>query len=370
MSTRAAVTLEEKVAFLSLPRSYPGRVRRVQRIETHFAWVFLTAKYAYKLKKPVRHHAMDYRSQAARKRGCIEEVRLNRRLAPKVYLSVVPLRLRGGSLRLGGATGCIEDWLVKMRQLPASGMLDSILGHRSLRAAERNRLVAHLGAFFAQAEAAPISSEAYVRRFRNELSANQRSLQKSGTRLNQALVQAVTHTQRTFLQRAGHRFGERGRCVVEGHGDLRAEHVYLGSPPCVIDCLEFSRNLRLFDPLEELAFLALEIERLGYPALAGELVRQFQLLRGHPAADAVISFYMSHRATTRAKLAIWHLDDPQFPDARPWIARANSYLRDALRHGRRALRLLAGGQDELSAHRLSPRNAAQNESASSVAREA
>lgn len=333
------ITLEEKVAFLRDPRSYPGHVRHVHVIETHFAWIFLTPRYAYKLKKPVRHPAMDYRSVAARRRGCLNEFRLNRRLAPAVYLSVVPLKVHRGLLSLGGE-GRIEDWLVKMRRLASSGMLDRTLSHRSLRSAELDRIVSHLSAFFARAEPAPISRGQYVRRLRREVSINRNALERAGARISQSRVRAVARTQSAFIKRAGQLLGERGAHVVEGHGDLRAEHVCLGPPPCVIDCLEFSRALRLFDPTEELAFLALEIERLGHAALATELMRRFRIASGDHAPDAIVSFYRSHRAATRAKLAVWHLGDPQFPDARPWVARTHSYLRDALRHGRRALRLL------------------------------
>lgn len=339
MRTLNPITLEDKVAFLRKASSYPGRVRSVQVIETHFAWVFLTPKHAYKLKKPVRHAAMDYRSVVARRRGCLDEVRLNRRLAPKVYLSVVPLRIRNGLLSLGGE-GCIEDWLVKMCRLGSSGMLDRTLSHRTLQNAELDRIVAHLAEFFARAKRSPMSRNAYVRRFRREVSINQKELGRAGSRIRQPLVRAVACNQRTFISKAGQLLGQRGARVVEGHGDLRAEHVWLGPPTCVIDCLEFSRDLRLFDPAEELAFLALEIERLGHPALAANLVQRFRVASGDPVPDAIVSFYLSHRAATRAKLAVWHIGDPQFPDARPWVTRAHSYLRDALRHARRALRLL------------------------------
>jgi aminoglycoside phosphotransferase family enzyme len=339
MRTPDPIALEDKVAFLRKPSSYPGWVRSVQVIETHFAWVFLTPKHAYKLKKPVRHPAMDYRSVVARRRGCLNEVRLNRRLASKVYLAAVPLRVRNGLLSLGGE-GRIEDWLVKMRRLGSSSMLDRTLSHRALRNAELDCIVAHLVTFFARAQRLPMSGDAYVRRLQREVAINRNELGRAGSRIRQALVRAVTCNQSLFLSKAGQLLGQRGARVVEGHGDLRAEHVCLGPPPSVIDCLEFSRDLRLFDPAEELAVLALEIERLGHPALAAELMRRFRVASGDPVPDAIISFYLSHRAATRAKLAVWHLGDPQFPDARPWVARTHSYLRDALRHTRRALRLL------------------------------
>ena len=333
------VTLQDKVAFLRDPRSYPGRPRRVEVIETHFAWVFLTTRHAYKLKKPVRHPAMDYRSVAARKRGCTNEVRLNRRLAPKVYLSTVPLKVHGGSLSLDG-DGRIVDWLVKMRRLPASHMLTRVLSRRSVRSKELDRLVGCLTVFFNDADPVPMGRDRYVQRYRREVSRNENALRRAGSRIRQPLVRAVATMQKAFIQRAGTLLAQRGRHVVEGHGDLRAEHVSLGPPACVIDCLEFSRALRLFDPAEELAFLSLEIERLGHPRLAAELVCRFRLASGDDISDAIVSFYRSHRATTRAKLAVRHLGDPQFPDPRPWVARAHSYLRDALRDGRRAVFLL------------------------------
>ena len=339
MRTLHRFTLQEKVDFLRQPSSYSSRAPAVGAIETHFAWVFLTPRYAYKLKKPVRHVAMDYRSLAARRRGCLDEVRLNRRLAPQVYLCVVPLRSRNGSLCLGGE-GRIEDWLVKMHRLAPSCLLDRTLRHRALRNPELERIVARLAAFFAGARRSPVSGEAYVRRLRREVAVNRNELTRAGSQIRQSLVQDVTRTQRAFIERAGPLLAERGARVVEGHGDLRAEHVCLGPRPCVIDCLEFSRDLRLFDPLEEVAFLALEIERLGHRALAAQLLQRFQSASDNQGADPLVGFYLSHRAATRAKLAVWHLGDPQFPDPRPWIGRANSYLRDALRHGRRALRLL------------------------------
>jgi aminoglycoside phosphotransferase family enzyme len=319
--------------------TYPGRIRRVEAIETHFAWVFLAGHHAYKLKKPVRHAAMDYRSLAAREHGCREELRLNRRFAPDVYIAVLPLTVLDGSFAIGGR-GPVADWLVKMRRLLSSGMLDRILLRRPLTRAELGRLCTELAGFFARAESAPSSDEAYVTRLRREVLENRRVIR--GARSCRALGDAVADTQREFIARARHLLAARAARVVEGHGDLRAEHVHLGPPVCVIDCLEFSRELRLLDPVEELAFLALEVERLGRPRVAAEILRRVGSLRADSVPEAVVRFYTSHRAATRAKLALWHVGDPQFPDARPWIAKARSYLRDAHRSARLAVRLLEG----------------------------
>lgn len=313
----------------------------VSAVETHFAWVFLTARYAYKLKKPVRHKGMDYRTLASREHGCREELRLNRRLAPGVYLGALPLVQCKGRLALG-KRGHVVDWLVRMRRLPDARMLDRVLARRTLRAEELEKLVAMLVRFFARARRAPMTGESYLGRVRLQVAENRRVLRRAGPRLDQARADIVARLQRQFLRPASSCLAARAARLVEGHGDLRAEHVCLGPPLCVIDCLEFSRDLRRLDPLEEIAHLLLEIERLGRPTLAAELLRRLVAARDEPVAAAVVSFYKSHRAATMAKLAVWHLGDAQFPDPRPWLARANSCLRDAERHARRALHQLAG----------------------------
>lgn len=334
-----ASELNAKVAFLRQPASYPGRIRRVEAIETHFAWVFLAGRHAYKLKKPMRHQAMDYRSLAARERGCREELRLNRRLARSVYLDVMPLMSRNGILALGGR-GDVADWLVRMRRLPASRSLDRTLGRRALRLSEFEALMSLLTRFFAGAERRPMTGRAYIKRLRRQVTANCHALQDAGRRVRQSLVGEAIACQRACLRIGVRLFASRAAFIVEGHGDLRAEHVYLGDPPCVIDCLEFDDDLRRLDPAEEISFLALEVERLGHASLAQQFLRRHRERSAAGIADAVTSFYMSHRAATRAKLAVWHLDDPQFPDARPWLARAHADLRQALRHSRAALESL------------------------------
>ena len=335
--TRARPGLPEKVAFLSDPRNYADCPGKVETIETHFAWVFLTAAHAYKLKKPVRQDDMDYRTLAAREHGCREELRLNRRLARTVYQSVVPLTTtQGGGLALG-KRGQVVDWVIKMRRLPSIRMLDRALAQGTASEADIDRLVATLARFFKRSERNPISSVAYIARLLREVTANRHAFGKYGTRLPQRLAAELANAQLEIIERARTECGGRGKRVVEGHGDLRAEHVHLGPPVSVIDCLEFDRELRLLDPAEEVALLALEVERLGHTAVARELMRRFRMASNDPVPPVVLEFYQSHRAATRAKVAAWHLDDPQFTDLKPWIARTRSLLTSALRHARAAL---------------------------------
>ena len=340
--TRAASgRLDEKVAFLADARHYPHRPRAVWSIETHFAWIFLAGERAYKLKKPLRQASMDYRTVALRERACRAELELNRRLAAPVYRRIVPLgRTRDGRLALRAGAGGVVDWLVQMRRLPASRMLDQAIAGRSVGARDLEPVVARLVAFFRGVERLPMTDRAYRAHLRGEILHSARELLAPDLALQARRVNRVMQRQIAWLARHGQLLDGRGAMLRDGHGDLRPEHVFLGTlryPSCVIDCLEFDPRLRRLDPAEEMAFLAMECGRLGAARLGRALLARYAQAMGDPIPPPLIEFYMSRRATVRAQIAAWHVRDPQFAGhARQWRARAYSYLDDALRYVRRA----------------------------------
>jgi len=307
----------------------------VELVETHFSWVFLLDGLAYKMKKPVRRGSMDYRSIARRERACRDELRLNRRLARSVYLGVVSLvRRPSGGLELG--RGRPLDWMVKMRRLPAARMLDRAIASNTVTRRDVKALTDLLSHFFQHARRRPMSSRAYLARLRAGVSENRRELCARDLGLNHRRVEQVTRAQLEFIKESAALLGERGSHLIDGHGDLRAEHVYLGSrsdPACVIDCLEFDDDLRRLDPAEEMAFLGLECIQRGASDLGHRLLRRVQMAAGDPVPDALMYFYMSERASIQAMIAAWHLRDANLPhEPRRWRARANYYLKDAMRH--------------------------------------
>jgi aminoglycoside phosphotransferase family enzyme len=309
----------------------------VKVIETHFAWVFLTPRHAWKLKKALHQDSMDYRTVASRGRGCRAELALNRRLAPGVYLDVVPLNRQPTGELVLGKPGTVVDWLVRMRRLPAARLLDQALADGTVSARGLAAVTKALTAFFQRARRAPMTGRAYLERLHARTRQNGRALRAPGLRLNDRQVDAAVRLQLEFVARAPELLASRARRLVDGHGDLRPEHVCLGPPACVIDCLEFNRDLRRLDPAEEMAFLALECARLGHGGAGAELLEGYRRAMPDPVPAALTEFYMSQRSLTRAKIAAWHLRDPRF-DAKRWRARANSYLADAVRHARAALR--------------------------------
>ncbi|HUI60412.1 MAG TPA: hypothetical protein VLX90_09320 [Steroidobacteraceae bacterium] len=334
MSSNASA---RKIAFLSDARHYPEAAQSVQVIETHFSWLFLTGNRVYKLKKPRRQIGMDYRTVAGRLRGCREELRLNRRLARPVYLEVVALSLdHKGRLRFGRGRRT-ADWLVKMVRLPADSMLDQALARRSVTRRQLSAVVSRLVEFYADAAPRPFTAREYLNRQRRQVVRNGHSLEAMCPPVHRGAVDAAVTRQLDFISREHRALGARGMRVVEAHGDLRPEHVCIVEPVCVIDCLEFSRDLRLLDPAEEIAFLALEIERLGHARFAADLLARYRRLSGDPVSESLIHFYMSRRALTRAMLAATHLTDPGVSDRGRWVHRTRDYLSEALRQAELAL---------------------------------
>ncbi|MGZ5199173.1 MAG: hypothetical protein ACXWC4_05320 [Telluria sp.] len=335
---RAAPALEAKVAFLRAPASYPEHPFRVEAVETHMSWVFLLDQHVYKLKKPVRYELLDFRSLQARQHYCAEELRLNRRLAPSVYLGLVPLTLdRHGCLALGGA-GATVDWLVRMQRLPAGHMLDYALARGTLVPGDLRRVAACLAAFHRSLPPEHVAPEAWVAHLRQQIGSHRRALATPEFCLPPGHVRALAADQLAMLDQAAPMIAERVRAgrIVEGHGDLRPEHVCLTEPVAIIDCLEFSRSLRIVDTADEMGFLALECERLGAPTAGHALLRAYADFAGDDPPTAVQHLYQSTRATSRAVIAARHLLDETFRHSPHWMRRAGHYLQLAEQHIRSA----------------------------------
>jgi uncharacterized protein len=328
-----SVTLAAKVAFLGRPDAYPERPMLVEVIETHLSWVFLTDRYVYKLKKPALLPHLDFSTLGARRANSLTEVRLNRRLAPDVYLGVVGLMsLPDGTLYLGQpheGAGTVVDWLVWMERLPVNRRLDEMIRGEAVTRADIVGLSTVLCRFYQQAPTIPIAPVDYRRRFGRDMSVNlEIIIPRVPSHLADEVLRAVDQ-QAAFLANHGDLLEERavqGR-IVEGHGDLRPEHVFLDGEPQVIDCLEFDRDLRLLDPVDELAYLGLECERLGAPWICQEILNTYRAGSGDAPDPRLHAFYGGFRASLRARLAALRLDDAPVERRADWLARVEAYLR-------------------------------------------
>ncbi|HEY8927308.1 MAG TPA: AAA family ATPase, partial [Polyangia bacterium] len=295
----------------------------VELRSTHASWVFLCGADVFKLKRPVDLGFLDFRTVEARRRDCEDEVRLNRRLAPDVYLGVLPVRRDAAGHRVDAqGEGDVADWVVHMRRLPDDASAASLLAQGRL---DRERLAALALTVAASLDAAPSAPRfgevAALRHNVEENLAQSRAFAAPDGMVEPEALEAIWRYHDRALRLRSEVFATRARAgrIREGHGDLRLEHVYFlpSAPgaeperPVVIDCLEFSERLRAGDVASELAFLAMELEAAGQPALGAGFVA-----RGAEALDdfdlyGVLDFYLAYRAWVRAKVAGFVARDPQ-----------------------------------------------------------
>lgn len=326
--SKREVTFADKVSFLSRPDAYVGAAGPVQVVETHMSVVFLTGQFAHKLKKPVHYEFLDFRTLEARRHNCHEEIRLNRRLAPRVYIAAVPLVIdAAGKLRLD-QDGEAVDWLVRMHRLPSERMLDRTIAAGTVQTDDLQAIALLLAGFYRQAAPVAIQASAFRRRLADAVARNRQDLDAKEFDLPPRSIAAVSEALGRTLEVDAGLFDERLRrgCVVEGHGDLRPEHVYLGPDPAVIDCLEFNREFRILDRADELAYLAMECERLGSADTGREILEACCRELGDTPPTRLVDFYSAHRALLRARLAILHLRDAHVDEPGKWRPRTLEYL--------------------------------------------
>ncbi len=286
--------------------AYPHRPASVERIETHISCVYLAGELVYKLKKPVCFDFLDFRTLAAREQACRDEVRLNRRLAPNVYLDVVPMTLQqNGGLALSG-DGEVVDWLVKMRRLPGEKMLDALHQSGDLRPEQIDALSDVLANFYAGQAPCAITPEQYRERFLTHVRDNHEALARTTQQLRTEVVQKVQGFQLQLLQLQPQLFDERVRAgrIIDGHGDLRPEHICFTDPIAIFDCIEFSEEFRRIDVADELAFFVEECEYIGATWIEPQFIRRYVELSQDHISPILFDFYKAYRASVRAKVSL------------------------------------------------------------------
>ncbi|HVU04977.1 MAG TPA: AAA family ATPase [Polyangiaceae bacterium] len=283
-------------------------VRGRTLIETHTAWVFLDEQLVWKVKKPVDYGFLDYSTLAKRKAACEAEVALNARLAPSVYLGVDPVTRDASGHHLAGA-GDVVDYAVRMRRLSDETRADLRLANGALSHDDIRAIAEYLVQFHARMptsdEIARFGApEAILANVRENFSQTRDSI---GAHLGPAKARELERTQVGFVERNAELFrsrAARGR-VRDGHGDLRLEHVYLtdDGPPQIIDCIEFNERFRYADVCADIAFLSMDLERLGRADLAEYLLASYASASGDHELYRVVDFYEGYRAYVRGKVA-------------------------------------------------------------------
>ena len=323
------------VKWLRQPGTYAERPAHVDCVETHISWVFLTDRFAYKLKKPVRFDFVDFSTTLLRRVACEDEIRLNRRLAPNVYLDVLPITSDAGQLNFGGK-GSTVDWVVKMRRLPADRSLDGLIRSGNLIEVDVHQIGSLLSEFYQHVPPLSLRTDDYRHEIEEHVRGNRHELIDARHGLDQNVIKRTCELQLRLLQLQPDLLDNRVRDgrIVEGHGDLRPEHIYMASLPIVIDCIEFDTRLRRLDVLDELSFLWMECAALGADWVGDQIIGHYLEDSGDEPPTELLYFYKSYRACVRAKvhalraaqLAV-HVRQAALADAESYLRLADGYSR-------------------------------------------
>ncbi|HEU0233806.1 MAG TPA: AAA family ATPase [Gallionella sp.] len=315
---------------------FPRRSRMPRRCrveETHISWVLLTGRDAYKIKKSLNLGFLDFSTLEARRFYCTEELRLNRRLAPDLYLDVVAI---GGSPErpmLGGEPAI--EYAVHMRRFARSAMMDRLLARGRVTAAHIDKLAATIARFHAAlppaAADSPFGSPAAIQgavlenfaQLAPSLEAPADLVMLEKVREASALEFAACEP--LFRQRAA------SGCVRECHGDLHLGNiVLLGDTPVPFDGIEFSATLRWIDVISEIAFTVMDLLQRGRPQLAWRFLNAYLEGTGDYSGVGVLRFYLAYRAMVRAKVAAIRANQEDAAQAQQELKACRSYL--ALAH--------------------------------------
>ena len=294
--------------------AYPHPVAAIKLVQTHISYVILAGDFVYKIKKPVDFGFLDFTSLEKRRHFCEEELRLNRRLCPSLYLEVLPITLDGGTTRLNGAGPAIE-YCVKMARMPEERMMGVLIKGGQLTAAMLDGIVDLLVPFYQKAEGgeeikafgtAQAVSVNVVENFEETQEfIGCPALSRSQFDGISAYAQKFLAQLALFQQRI-----EAGK-IRDCHGDLYSANICLAEQIYIYDCIEFNQRFRYCDVASDVAFLAMDLDFYGLRHLSDHFIRTFSHRANDPGLNRMLNFYKCYRAYVRGKIGLLTAHAPE-----------------------------------------------------------
>lgn len=311
---------------------YPEKPSSVTLVQTQMSFVFLLGDYVYKLKKPVKFGFVDFSTLEKRRLYCEQEVNLNRRLSPQVYLGVTAITREDGGYTFDG-TGEVVECAVKMRQLPLDRCLDKLLDKDEvtpeMMTDVAERLVKFHSASRLEGELSRYGDvEIVAQNVRENFDQVREYIELS---LSRETYDAIAVYANNFIAKETPLFRKR---VKEGkvrdcHGDLHSEHICFTDEIHIFDCIEFNDRFRYCDVASEIAFLAMDIDFHRHTELSDHFVNEYMRISGDHELLRLLNFYKCYRAYVRGKVESFELDDPGISEEQKStiLRSASSYFR-------------------------------------------
>jgi aminoglycoside phosphotransferase family enzyme len=295
------------------PAFYPHNPKEVELIQTHISYLFLTGEVVYKVKKPVNFGFLDFTTLEKRRHFCQEEIRLNKRFSPEVYLKAVPISRVGNAFRVGDDTRVVE-YAVTMRRINEDHMLYRLLEAGKVGSETMQRIGRHLAKAYA---AIPSDEKAQAFGSLDVISIN---IVENFEQTKKYISGPITHEQFDAIESWSLSFMKKKRALFEQrvaqgfikdcHGDLHLQHICVeGEKIYIFDCIEFNERFRFGDVASDVAFLAMDLDFNDHPDLAKTFVHAYTEASGDTTLVKVLPFYKVYRAYVRAKVTSFMLDD-------------------------------------------------------------
>lgn len=293
------------LAAMLCPEVYPAPTSRVEFLQTHISYIFLTDHHAYKIKKPVNLGFLDFSTLRKRRYFLEQELTLNRRLAPEIYLAVLPLVERQGQIRLGGA-GQVLEYALQMVRLPQRLMMDEIARRRELTRPMLDAIVARLVPFYQQA-----ATGGRINKF-GDVSVIRYNHEENFAQIRPCVGSALSAAQFHDMVRYANEFMAAQSQLLAGrvaagrirdcHGDLHMGNICLANGVYIFDCIEFNHRFRYGDVAADIDFLAMDLDFYGYQELSEYFVKTFAAAAADPDILRLVNFYKCYRAVVRGKI--------------------------------------------------------------------
>jgi len=321
-SLRGAIMAEQHlpahIRYLLDPSAYPHGAARIDLIQTHISYVLLAGDYVYKIKKPVNFGFLDFTTLEKRQFYCNQELLLNRRLCPSLYLGLVAITGENGGFRLDG-NGPAVEYAVKMRRMPEERMMSRLIDQGQLPAEAVDRIVDILVPFYEQAAAGP-EIRAYGRAEAVGVNIRENFTQTEtfigSNALNKEQFAAIRKYALDFLSEE-QLFDERiaaGR-IRDCHGDLYSANICIADEIFIYDCIEFNTRFRYTDVASDVAFLAMDLDFHGLTTLSARFIERFIAASGDRGLQNMLDFYKCYRAYVRGKIGLFTAHAPEVDNA-------------------------------------------------------
>jgi aminoglycoside phosphotransferase family enzyme len=302
---------KQVVEAMLTPKAYPQDPGKIELIQTHISFVFLTKKYVYKLKKAVNFGFLDFSTIDKRHLFCEKELKLNRRLCPDIYLEVVPIN-KSKAIKIKGSGETVE-YALKMKRLPQERIMTVLLKEGKVDKTTIEAIAGIVAQFHSKAQNSPEISQF------GTLKLVKTNWDENFTQTIKYINQTIPQTVFDFIQLKINNFMEKNNLLFESrikgkhirdcHGDLHSGNIFITDKICIFDAIEFNDRFRYSDVAADVAFLAMDLDFQQRPDLAKYFIDRYIAYSKDQQLNQLLEFYKCYRAYVRGKVVSFKIDD-------------------------------------------------------------